>query len=226
MRKKWAADLALIVVLLLLMGYSLIGEEIHEWLGLVMLALIALHHVWNRAWYRGLGRGRMSAYRATQIILTFLLLLAVTGSLLSGLLLSQYVLDFLPLGWGQELARTLHLPCAFWSFLLMGLHLGLHWSGVMGQVRRITGLSGLSRARTTILRLLGAATAGCGLLAFFRTGFSDYLLLRTHFLFFPPGQTAVGFLAEHLAILGLFVWIGYYGGTCLRHCSDRKKVSL
>lgn len=226
MPKRWITDLVLTAILLLLMAYSLVGEAVHEWLGLVMLALIVLHHIWNHVWYKGLGKGRMSIYRAAQTLLTFLLLLSVIGSLFSGLVLSQYVLDFFPLDWGQGWARTIHLPCAFWSFLLMGLHLGLHWSGVMGQVRRIAGLSGPSRARKTVLRLLGAAIACCGLLAFFHSGFVDYLLLRTHFLFFPPGQSAVGFLTEHLAILGLFVWIGHYGGNALRRCSDRKKVSL
>ena len=225
MPKRWITDLVLTAILLLLMGYSLIGEAVHEWLGIAMLVLIVLHHIWNRAWYKGLGKGRMSAYRAAQTLLTFLLLLSVLGSLFSGLVLSQYVLDFLPLGWGQDLAQALHLPCAFWSFLLMGLHLGLHWSGVMGQARRATGLSGPSRVRVAVLRLTGAAIACCGLLAFFHSGFVDYLLLRTHFLFFPPGQSAVGFLTEHLAILGLFVWIGHYGGNALRRCSGRKKVS-
>ena len=226
MLKRWITDLALTSILLLLMGYSLIGEAVHEWLGIAMMVLAALHHIWNHVWYKSLSKGRMSVYRTVQTVLNFLLLFSVTGSLFSGLVLSQYVLAFLPLGWGQELARMLHLPCAFWSFLLMGLHLGLHWSGVMGQVRRIAGLSGPSRARKTVLRLLGAAIACCGLLAFFHSGFVDYLLLRTHFLFFPPGQSAVGFLTEHLAILGLFVWIGHYGGNALRRCSDRKKVSL
>lgn len=177
MPKRWITDLALTAILLPLMGYSLIGETVHEWLGIAMLVLIVLHHIWNHAWYKGLGKGRMSVYRATQTILTFLLLLSVIGSLFSGLVLSQYILDLIPTGWGQELARMIHLPCAFWSFLLMGLHLGLHWSGVMGQARRIAGLSGLSRTRTAVLRLMGAAIACCGLLAFFRSGFSDYLLL-------------------------------------------------
>lgn len=225
MPKRWITDLALTAILLPLMGYSLIGETVHEWLGIAMLVLIVLHHIWNHAWYKGLGKGRMSVYRATQTILTFLLLLSVIGSLFSGLVLSQYILDLIPTGWGQELARMIHLPCAFWSFLLMGLHLGLHWSGVMGQARRIAGLSGLSRTRTAVLRLMGAAIACYGLLAFFRSGFSDYLLLQTHFLFFPPGQTVAGFLADYFAIFDLFVWIGHYGGNGLRRCSDRKKVS-
>ena len=57
MPKRWITDLALTVILLLLMGYSLIGEAVHEWLGIAMLVLIVLHHIWNRAWYKGLGKG-------------------------------------------------------------------------------------------------------------------------------------------------------------------------
>ena len=45
MTKRWITDLALIASLLLLMGYSLIGEAVHEWLGIAMLALAALHHI-------------------------------------------------------------------------------------------------------------------------------------------------------------------------------------
>ena len=44
------------------------------------------------------------------------------------------------------------------------------------------------------------------------------------FFVFPPGQTAAGFLADYLAILSMFVWIGYYGGNILRGHSGRKKV--
>lgn len=225
MPKRWITDLALTIILLLLMGYSLIGEAIHEWLGITMLALVILHHAWNWTWYKSFGTGRMSIYRAVQNLLTCLLLLFVFGSLLSGLILSRYVLDFLPLGWGQDWARTIHLPCAFWSFLLMALHLGLHWGGVMGTARRFAGLTGPSRVRTAVLQLTGVAIACYGLLAFSRSGFLDYLLLRTHFLFFPPDQTITGFLKNYLAILGLFIWIGHYGGNGLGRCFIRKKVS-
>ena len=39
-------DLGMTVLLLLLMAYSLIGEEAHEWLGAAMLLLFVLHHIW------------------------------------------------------------------------------------------------------------------------------------------------------------------------------------
>ena len=219
MGKRWAADLALIVVLLLLMGYSLIGEEIHEWLGIGILLLLIFHHAINVPWYRNLKRGRYTPYRWVQTVLTVLLLFAVLGSILSGLVLSQYVLNDPLLHRLDAPARAIHLPCAYWGFLLMSLHLGLHWGAVMGMARRITGQRAPSKCRTGILRLLAAAVSCYGLYAFFHNGLLDYLLLRTHFVFFPPDQTAVRFLADYGAIMGLYLAVAHYGGILLRHWS-------
>ena len=219
MGKRWAADLALIAVLLLLMGDSLIGEEIHEWLGIGMLLLLIFHHAINVPWYRNLKRGRYTPYRCVQTVLTVLLLLAVLGSILSGLVLSQYVLDSTLLHRLDALARAIHLPCAYWGFLLMSLHLGLHWGAIMGRTRRVTGLCAPSKYRTVILRFLAAAVSYYGLYAFFHNGLSDYLLLRTHFVFFSPDQTAARFLADYGAIMGLFLTIAHYGGAVLRRWS-------
>ena len=73
MGKKWITDLAMAVLLLLLMAYSLVGEVLHEWMGIAMLALFVLHHIWNRVWYKSIGRGRPSPYRAVQTALNLLL---------------------------------------------------------------------------------------------------------------------------------------------------------
>ena len=130
MGKRWAADLALIAVLLLLMGDSLIGEEIHEWLGIGMLLLLIFHHAINVPWYRNLKRGRYTPYRCVQTVLTVLLLLAVLGSILSGLVLSQYVLDFLPLRGDNELDRA--LAAIMGLFLAVAYYGGIllrRWSG-------------------------------------------------------------------------------------------------
>ena len=115
MGKRWAADLVLIAVLLLLMGYFLIGEELHEWLGVGMFLLLIFHHAVNVPWYRNLKKGLYSLCRCAQTVLTVLLLFTALGTLLSGLVLSRYVLDFLPLHESSELAGSLHLPCACWD---------------------------------------------------------------------------------------------------------------
>lgn len=216
MPRKWITDVVMTLLLLLLMGYSLVGEVIHEWLGIAMLVLLVIHNIMNLAWYRSLGKGRFSAYRFVQAALNGLLLLAAAGAALSGIVLSQYALDFLPLHSGEELAQAIHLPCAYWCLILASLHLGLHWSAVMGAVRRITGLRTASRGRKVSLRLLAATVALYGLFIFFNKNFPDYLLLRAHFVFFSPDQTVPRLLMDNLAVMGLFVWLAHYAGIWLR----------
>ena len=155
--------------------------------------------------------------------MNFLLFAVVLGMLLSGLILSQHILDFLPLQRGETIARTLHLPLSYWGFLLMSLHLGLHWSGIMNTVRRRLHIQDASRNRVLLLRLLAAVLVGYGLYAFAHYRFSDYLLLRTHFIFFAPDQTATRFVVDHLAVMGLFACAAHYGGMGLRRFSGRKK---
>lgn len=143
--------------------------------------------------------------------------------LLSGLIMSQHILDFLPQRRGETIARTLHLPLAYWGFLLMSLHLGLRWNGIMNMVRRYLHIQDASRNRVLLLRLLAAALVGYGIYAFIHYRFSDYLLLRTHFIFFARDQTAAQFMVDHLAVMGLFACAAHYGGMGLRRVSDRKK---
>lgn len=226
MGKKWITDLAMAVLLLLLMAYSLVWEVLHEWMGIAMLALFILHHIWNRAWYRSIGRSRPSRYQLVQTALNLLLFAVVLGMLLSGLIMSQHILDFLPLRRGETIARTLHLPLAYWGFLLMSLHLGLHWNGIMNMVRRCLHIQDASTNRVLLLRLLAAALVGYGIYAFIHYRFSDYLLLRTHFIFFTPDQTAVRFVMDHLAVMGFFVCAAHYGGMGLRRFSGGKKGEM
>ena len=51
---KMCVDAGMTAALLLLMTYELIGDKIHEWLGVGMFVLFVLHHVLNRRWWAGL----------------------------------------------------------------------------------------------------------------------------------------------------------------------------
>ena len=50
MKLQWkiVVDTGMMLVLLLLMGYGLIGEAAHEWIGMGMFALFLLHPFFNR----------------------------------------------------------------------------------------------------------------------------------------------------------------------------------
>ena len=127
---KRAVDLLMTAALLLLMSYSLIGEAAHEWIGMGMFLLFITHLILNRKWVGSLGRGRWSAYRIVQTILVALCFLTIVGSAASGIILSNYIFAGLRIRGWSALVRQAHMLCSYWGFLLMSLHLGLHWSMV------------------------------------------------------------------------------------------------
>lgn len=129
---KLAVDAAMTVALLLLMAYGLVGEAAHEWLGMGMFALFLAHHVLNRKWLLAIGKGKYTPLRIIQTALVGVILLCMLGSMVSGILLSRYVFTFLPKHGGYEAAQKTHILCAYWGFVCMSLHLGFHWSMMLG----------------------------------------------------------------------------------------------
>ena len=47
---KVVTDFCMTAVLIVLMTYELVGQAVHEWLGLFLFVLFILHHRWNRKW--------------------------------------------------------------------------------------------------------------------------------------------------------------------------------
>lgn len=200
-------DLLMTAALLALMSYSLIGEAAHEWIGAGMALLCILHPARNRKWLQSLGRGRYTAYRVVQTVLAALCLLTMLGLMASGILLSRHVFALRIRGW-SAVARQVHMACSFWGFVLMSLHLGLHWTMVLNAARRFTV------TRTKGFRALGALIALYGEYAFWKRGFPGYLLLRTHFLFLDYEEPILLFFLDYLAVMGLLVFCAH-GGACL-----------
>lgn len=146
-------DILMCVALLLLMTYNLIGDAFHEWVGTAMLVLFLLHHGLNRKWTGSIFRGRYTAHRSLLTVTALLVLLTMLASMVSGIILSRYVFSFLNIETGRALSRGVHLVCAYWSFLLSGLHFGLHWNRVMSMGKKLCPQP--SAIRTWILRCLG-----------------------------------------------------------------------
>lgn len=210
---KMLIDLVMTVMLLCQMGYMLVGEALHEWVGTAMFLLFIVHHILNRKWYSGLLKGRYTPFRVMQVLVNFLLFLAMIGLMVSGILMSRVVFAFLPLEGGTALARILHMLASYWGFILMSVHLGMHWGMVMGMMRKFWDGNGTGeppRYRKTVLRLLAAAISVYGIYAFVKNHIADYLFLRTQFVFFDFEQPLLLFFAEYIAMMGLWACIAYY----------------
>lgn len=217
---RMAVDLLMTAALLLLMGYERIGTLAHEWLGMGMFVLFLAHHILNLHWHKGLTRGKYPPYRVFQTLLAVLILISMLGSMVSGIILSRHLFSALPIPGGRAAARIVHLLCGYWGFVLMSLHLGLHWSIFGALVRRKLSVN---ERHKTPLRGLAVLIAVYGAWAFWKQHIPEYLFLRTQFVFFDFGQPLPLFLLEQLAMMGLFVFCGYYFGQFLRTREIKKE---
>ena len=205
---KLAVDMAMTILLMLLMAFELVGRSAHEWLGMGMFVLFVLHHLLNRRWTASLLRGRYTSYRILQTAVAGLVFLAMLGSFVSAVPISRdrEVFAFLSIRRGMALGRVVHLLCAYWGFVLLSLHLGLHWGNITAMAGRCWGHP--PRAGRIALRVLGAAIAVAGAYALVRRDIPDYLFLRTQFVFFDHDEPRILFFLDYMAAMGLFVWAG------------------
>lgn len=219
---KIVTDIAMTVVLLFLMSYSLIGETLHEWLGIGMFALFILHHILNSKWSGRLFKGKYTPYRILQTALVALALVSMLGSMVSGVILSRTVLPFLPITGGQSWARTLHMLSAYWGFVFISLHLGLHWSMMMGMASCLWKKR--SAVRSWIVRTAGFLIAGYGIYAFLKREIGSYMFLKIQFVFFDFDEPLIFFLLDYIAVMGLFVFVGHYIAQGLKWANGRNNA--
>lgn len=218
---KICVDIGMTIALLLLMLYELIGQAAHEWIGLGIFVLFIVHHILNRKWRQNALKGKYTPFRIWQTILVILVLASMIGSMVSGVILSRYVLSFLPISGGRSFGRNLHMLASYWGFVLMSLHLGLHWSMMMGMMKK--AVKKPSVVRTWMLRVLALAIAGYGVFAFVRREIGSYMLLKIQFVFFDFEEPLIFFLLDYTAVMGLFVFTGHYLAEVLKYCS-RKRI--
>ena len=149
-------------------------------------------------------------------MLVVLLLICLLGSAVSGIILSRHVFAVFGIRSGRAIAQVVHMLCAYWGFIIMGLHLGLHWNTMLSVAMRGKALKPIFRFRW-LPRVLGALIALCGLWQFVRQNLVDYLLLRTQFVFIDYEAPVTVLFLENLAVICLFVWLGHYMGKLARH---------
>ena len=195
-------------MLLFLMAYEMIGQAAHEWLGISIFVLFVIHHVLNRKWCSSLLKGRYTLFRIWQTALILGVFLTMLGSMISGIIISRSVLSFLPISGGQSFGRNLHMISAYWGFILMSLHLGLHWNMMMGMAKK--AVKKPIPMGTWLLRGIGLLIAAYGAYAFLKRDIGIYMLMQSHFVFFDYEEPLIFFLADYIAVMGLFVLIGHY----------------
>ena len=197
------------VLLLCLMAYQVTGEMTHEWIGMGMTVLIIIHQILNRKWYGALFKGKYRPYRILSTTLNILLLLSFLLTAFCGMSMSGYAVPFLYGMAPVSFVRRTHLSMSHWSFVLMGLHLGMHIPMMTA------GLKWKGRTKT-ILAGLFTCIGGIGLYLFLRNGMPDYLFFRVPFAFLDYEKAGWLVFLEHLLMLSFWALIGNLAAIILR----------
>ena len=66
-------DFAMFAVLFMLMGYSITGNAIHEWMGIALAVLFGIHISLNFAWVKSIAKGRYTAKRTAGTVINVLM---------------------------------------------------------------------------------------------------------------------------------------------------------
>ena len=212
---KIILDSVMLILLPLLMAYSLIGENIHEWLGIAMFAVFIAHHILNHKWVKSLFKGKYAPYRIYITIVNILLFIIMIALPVSGILMSKHTVPFLSIQNGTSYARTIHMTAAYWGFVLMSLHLGNHTDMMLNGIRRKFRLNS-SKMTSIIGVLISVLILSCGIYAFTKRRIADYLFMKIMFAFFDFSESKLIFFADHIAIMLAFAVIGHYLSQMLK----------
>ena len=212
---KRIIDIAMTVLLLCLMAYQVTGEMAHEWIGMGMTVLIIIHQILNRKWYGALFKGKYRPYRILSTTLNILLLLSFLLTAFCGMSMSGYAVPFLYGMAPVSFVRRTHLSMSHWSFVLMGLHLGMHIPMMTA------GLKWKGRTKT-ILAGLFTCIGGIGLYLFLRNGMPDYLFFRVPFAFLDYEKAGWLVFLENLLMLSFWAYIGMQAAQLLRKGNNRR----
>ena len=220
---KICVDIMMTAALYACMAYMLVGEEAHEWIGSGLALLFILHNALNRKWYAALLTGRYTPLRAFQTAVNLLCLASMAAAAVSGAAMSRYLYDIHFLSGGASLARTVHMLAAYWGYCFISLHLGLHWSMMLGMMKNAAAPQRAPRWITPLLRTAGAAAALLGAHALMRHNLLDYMFLRNQFVFFDTERPLCLFFLDYAAIMALWAWLAHYARLALIKVSARKK---
>lgn len=189
-------DIIMTVLFIILMGYYITGNAVHEILGTITFVLFIIHNILNIKWYKSIFKGKHSFQRTFHIVINLLLFIAMIGMMISGIMISSDVFDFLNIK-TTMFGRKLHMISTSWGYVLMSIHIGLHITGVMNKLNTKMKNNTFQYVYYFVLLLL----IGFGIYSFISFRLLEEMFLLVDFKFFDYEQSTILFYLKYIAIL-------------------------
>ena len=213
---KRIIDVALTVTLLLLMAFQVTEQLAHEWLGIAMFALTVAHQILNRKFYAAIFKGKYNVLRILQLTVNCLLLLSFACTALSGMMMSRFATPFMNGILPSSIVRQGHLAMSHWSFVLMGLHLGLHFGMITSKLKNKTA--------RIILGIVMTVISVFGFYLFFKSDMLSYMLFKNPFAFLDYEKAWWLVILENIAMLLAWGFAAYLLSLFLRSVTKKEKI--
>lgn len=192
------------LLLLVLMGFHLQGEIVHEWAGIIFTLLIILHLYLNRHRLWSLSPRIPLTMRIVNRVINAVTFVVILTAIISGMMLSRHILLDLPFHNPAIWVRKVHMTSVHWGMLILALHIGLHWKMLATFFCRVLNISDSSRLANVIMPGFFSIMALQGLYWLLHQDYLDYLLMKVDFSFFDYDESALLFYLRYLAIIVLF----------------------
>lgn len=191
-------DITMTILLIILMGYYITENKIHQILGIFLFVLFIVHNILNIKWYKSILKGKHNFQRSFHIIMNLFLLIAMFGMMISSIMMTANVSTIV-------LGRKLHMIFNSWLFILISIHIGLHLNGLMTKINK--------KMKNNIFEyvyyLLIVIISVFGLYSFISSGLWEDMFLLKEYKFFDYEKNCITFYLEYLSIM-FFISITTY----------------
>ena len=131
---KILIDILMYIGLIILTGYHITNNLVHEITGTTVFILFVAHNALNFKWYKTIFKGKHDLKRNIHICINLLLLISMILTIISGILMSKSIYTFINIKGTAEIARKTHLIANAWVIVLVSIHLGLHLTPIISKL--------------------------------------------------------------------------------------------
>ena len=198
--KKFALDVALLILFLLVMSFHFIPKILHEVLGLLLAAAIFGHFGWNIKSFKSLTG---TTKKRLTMLIDIALIVCVAVIIFTGVCISNHLFNGMI---DMKLQRNitihqLHVSLPFLMMILSGLHLGLHWQGFWQRIKNLLSINTDSIIYKIISRFAILMLIAAGIYGSFLDRIGDRLMMQH---IFATEATDLPFAAFALLMSGVF----------------------
>ena len=210
-------DIMMTILFIILMGYYVTDNKVHEILGTITFVLFIIHNILNIKWYKSIFKGKHNFQRTFHIIINILLFVAMLGMMISGIMISAEVFAFLDIP-TTMFGRRLHMLSTSWGFVLMAIHVGLHITALMNKLNAKMKNSTFEYVYYFTLMII----TGLGIYSFINLKIWEDMLLLNDFKFFDYEQSPILFYSKYLSVLIVIALVIYIIFSLVRKIKNRK----